>query len=78
VTEIEAVKREINEAIVRRLSADGRAPSQLFGVASTAIAEVLADMIFAAAKSEDHGYDLLRMLLGVVRSRWDVLAKRHS
>jgi len=78
MTEIQALKTEISQAILRKLQDDSRTPAELFGVASTAVTETLADLIFSVAKDEAHGTELLGLTLAIVWSRWAVLAKEHS
>jgi hypothetical protein len=72
--EIGAIKKEIHEAIVRRLNDDERSSEVKFGLAATAVAEVLADLIFAAASDERHGLRLLQISLVVIESRWKRLS----
>lgn len=68
--EIQAVKTEITEAILRRVKGDGRDPSHLYSTASVALAEVMADIIFAAAKDREHAHGLLRLLVAQIENRW--------
>jgi hypothetical protein len=76
--EVRVLKTEIIEAMKRRLEEDDRDPTLVFGIASTAVGEVLADLIFAAAQDEEHGEQLLGLVNSVVRSRWNFLASREK
>lgn len=70
MSEIAAIKVEIAAAIKRRMTDDGRSPADLFSIASTALGESMADIIFAAAKDESHGRALLRIIGNVIEQRW--------
>lgn len=72
--EIQAIKTEVVEAIKRRLQNDGRAPADLYSVATVAIAEVVADMTFAAARDREHAHNLLNIIVAQVEGRWRELA----
>lgn len=78
MTEISAIKIEIAAAIYRRMKMDGRASSDLFGVAQAALSESLADLIFAAAKDRPHGERLLSISKTIIESRWRQLAVDHK
>jgi hypothetical protein len=68
--ELNAIRIEISEAIMRRLTDDGRPAADTFTVSSMGVAEVLADMIHGAAKDAAHAERLLAILCGVIRNRW--------
>jgi hypothetical protein len=76
--EIAAIKVEVAQSIRRKLGDDGRTPVVLFSVASWALAESLADMLFAAAKSETQAREMLDTAIAIIESRWHVLAKEHK
>jgi len=78
MTEAGAVKAEMVEAMKRRFVGDTRDQSELFGIMSVAVSEVLADMIFAAATSEEHGKTLMAICQMYVETRWKALAKREA
>lgn len=68
--EIQAIKIEVAEAIKRRLQNDGRSPADLYSIATVAIAEIVADMTFAAAKDHNHARHLLNIVVAQVEGRW--------
>lgn len=74
MSEAAAVKTEIVEAMKRRFVGDTRDQSELFGIMSVALSEVMADMIFAAAKNEEHGRNLLAICQMYIDRRWRDLA----
>ena len=78
MNEITAVKTEVREAMVRRLKADGRTPDKTFGVATTALSELLAELIFAGAKDKAHGNRLLTICNACIESRWRALASSNA
>ena len=78
MTETQAAKAEVMEALKRRFRADGRSPELMFGFMSTIVAEVLADMIFAAAKDEPHAERLMQIVNLSVRARWQALAAKSG
>lgn len=77
MSDVNAIKTEIREAMMRRLTGDGRDPALVFGLASTAISELLAELIFAAAKDRDHGDHLLDIVNACIMSRWRSLADKQ-
>lgn len=78
IAEIAAIKTEIAELLRRRMAEDKRSPTQLFGTASYALSESLADMLFSAAKSEEHGRELLATAIAIIESRWRSLAAKEK
>jgi hypothetical protein len=76
--EIQAMKVEVTEALARRIKDDTRDNAVVFGIASTVIGEVLADIIFAAAKDEKHAKNLLDIVNAMIFCRWRQLASKES
>lgn len=67
--ELNAIKIEISEAIMRRMKGDHRPAAATFTVSSMAVAEILADMIYGAAKDAEHAHRLVTILIGVIANR---------
>jgi hypothetical protein len=67
--ELNAIKIELTEAILRRMKDDRRSASETFTVSSMAVAEVLADMIHGAANNPEHARRLVTILIGVIANR---------
>lgn len=78
MTETQAAKAEVMDALRRRFRTDGRDPAMLFGLMSATVGEVLADMIFSAAKNEDHADNLLEIVNVMIKARWSRLAAREA
>lgn len=76
MSETQAAKAEVMEALKRRFRTDGRSPADLFGLMSTIAGEVLADMIFSAAKDQAHAERLLAIVEMSIRARWNLLASQ--
>jgi hypothetical protein len=74
MSEIQVVKTEITEALLRRLGGDNRTPAKTYNIATVALAEVVADMTFAAAKDHDHARRLLDIIVARIESRWRELS----
>ncbi len=75
MSEIQAIKVELMEAVKRRVESDQRSPEQLFGIQSTAIGETLADLIYASAQDAAHRSRLLYIINGLIESRWKQLER---
>jgi hypothetical protein len=70
MSEIQAIKIEVSEAIKRRLNDDGRSPAALYGITTVALAELVADITFAAAKDQNHARKLLNIIIALIEARW--------
>ncbi len=75
--EIQAVKIELFEAMQRRIVDDGRDPSHVFGVQSTAVGEIMADLIYSSVKTEERRERLLAIVVAMIRSRWKTLEQKR-
>ena len=76
--EIQAIKTEITEAIIRRGNIDSRPPSASYSLVSVALADVLADIIFAAAKDRGHAQRLLSIINQQIEARWRCLEETFA
>jgi hypothetical protein len=74
-SEEKALKIELGAVISRRYHDDPRPNNEQIGIVLSVMGELLADLIFSAARDQAQGERLLFIVNSRVRSRWAQLAK---
>jgi hypothetical protein len=62
--------------VLRRF--DGQSPDDQFATKTTVLADVLADLVLAVTKDEQHAYRLFTIIGAKIEGRWRILASTSA